>query len=67
MFGFKYHRFEESSDLLKSDRKFTCDEIATEVSISKGSVHTIIRDHLGMWNVEGSSSLGTPLSDFGSN
>ena len=32
---------------MKSDRKFTCDEIATDVGFSKGSVHTIIRDHLG--------------------
>ena len=42
---------EKVSDLLKSDRRFTYDEIATEVSISKGSVHTIIRDHLEMRKV----------------
>ena len=42
---------EKVSDLLKSDRRFTCDEVATEVSISKGSVHTIIRDHLEMRKV----------------
>ena len=37
--------------LLNSDRRFTCDEIATKIGISKGSVHTIIRDHLGMRKV----------------
>ena len=45
------YNIEKVSDLLKSDRRFTYDEIATEVGISKGSVHTIIRDHLEMRKV----------------
>ena len=45
------YNIKKVSDLLKSDRRFTCDKIATEVGISKGSVHTIICDHHGMRKV----------------
>ena len=45
------YNIKKVSDLLKSDRRFTCDEIAMEVGINKGSVHTLIRDHFGMKKV----------------
>ena len=45
------YNIEKVSELLKSGRRFTSDEIATEVCISKGSVLTIIQDHLGMKKV----------------
>ena len=57
------YNIKKASDLLKSDRRFTCDEIAREVAISKGSYHY----SRPSWNEEGSSSLGTPSSEFGSN
>ena len=36
------YNIEKVSDLLKLDHRVTCDDIGTEVGISKGSVHTII-------------------------
>lgn len=38
-------------DLLNSDRRLTCDEIAHELGISHGSAHTIVTKHLGMRKV----------------
>lgn len=35
-------------DLLNSDRRLTCDEIARELGISHGSAYSIITKHLGM-------------------
>ena len=45
------YNIEKVSDLLKSDCRFTCDEIAMKVGISIGSVHTIIQVHLGLRKV----------------
>ena len=37
--------------LLKSDRRITCEEMAQELEMSVGSVHTILRNHLKMRKV----------------
>ena len=37
--------------LLKSDRRITCEEMAEELEISVGSVHTILRNHWKIRNV----------------
>ena len=45
------YKTEQLKRLLKSDRKITCDEMAQELEISVGSVHTILRNHLKMRKV----------------
>ena len=42
---------EQLKRLLKSDRRITCEEMAQELEISVGSVHTILRNHLKMIKV----------------
>ena len=38
---------ERVQELLEEDRRITCDEIATEIGISHGSVYKILTDNLG--------------------
>ena len=42
---------EQLKRLLKSDRRITCEEMAQELEISVGSVHTFLRNHLKMRKV----------------
>ena len=42
---------EQLKRLLKSDRRITCEEMAQELEINVGSVHTILHNHLKMRKV----------------
>ena len=45
------YKTEQLKRLLKSDRRITCEEMAQELEISAGLVHTILRNHLKMRKV----------------
>ena len=45
------YKTEQLKRLLKSDRRITCEEMAQELEISVGLVHTILRNHLKMRKV----------------
>ena len=39
---------DKMQELLKTDRRLTCEELAREVGVSRGSAHTILTSDLNM-------------------